>query len=58
MRRFRREGKSKVKMGERIREIFWTARGVRQRCPMSPYLFNLMLAGVEDMLRRRDSGEE
>lgn len=46
MRRFRREGKSKVKMGERIREIFWTARGVRQRCPMSPYLFNLMLAGV------------
>lgn len=45
MRRFRREGKSKVKMGKRIREIFWTARGVRQQCPMSPYLFNLMLAG-------------
>lgn len=33
-------------------EGFWTVRGVRQGCPMSPILFNLVLADLEEELRK------
>lgn len=38
---------SKVKVGDRQGESFWTVRGVRQSCP--PSLFTLLLADVEEM---------
>lgn len=37
-------------MGRKARD--WTARGVRQGCPKSPILFNLVLADLEEELRK------
>lgn len=47
-----RETRSRVRVGEKVGESFWTARGVRQGCPMSPYLFNLMVVDIEEVLRK------
>jgi len=46
-----RETKSRVKIGGELGESFWTARGVRQRCPLSPMLFNIVIADLEVMGR-------
>lgn len=45
---------SKVKVGDRQGESFWTVRGVRQGCP--PNLFTLLLADVEEMFGNGDWG--
>jgi len=29
-------------------EEFWTERGVRQGCPMSPILFNILMSDIEE----------
>lgn len=42
------ETKSTVKMGEEEGNSFWTAKDVRQRCPLNSTLFNLMLADIEE----------
>lgn len=39
-------------MGQR----FWTARGVRQECPLSPNLFSLLIADLEEKMVRRGKG--
>lgn len=44
--------KSKIRTGESIRENFWTAREVRQECPLSPLLFNIMMADLEETMGR------
>lgn len=31
---------------------FWTRREIRQECPLSPDLFNLMMTDLEDYLRK------
>jgi len=37
---------------------FWTARGIRQRCPLSP-LFNILMADLEKEMRKvNGKGEE
>lgn len=33
-----REAKSRVKIGRKVREEFWTAKGVKLGCPLSPLL--------------------
>lgn len=47
-----RETRCRVRIGREEGEGFWTARGVRQGCPMSPILFNLVLADLEEELRK------
>ena len=47
-----RETLSRVKVGGEIGEGFWTAKGLRQGCPLSPILFNLLIADVEEEIRK------
>lgn len=42
-----RKTRSKVRVEEDMGESFWTARGVRQGCRLSPVLFNLLIADTE-----------
>lgn len=41
-----------MRVGEKMGEEFWTARGVRQGCPLSPLFFNIFLADLEEELGR------
>lgn len=47
-----RETKSRVGTGEVVREKFWTARGVKQGCPQSPLLLNILLADAKKVMGR------
>lgn len=44
---------SKVKAEGEIEGKFWTARGVKQGCPLSYKLFALLLADLDERLERR-----
>ena len=54
--RIYRETKSKVKIGKNYTESFWTEKGVRQGCLLSPLLFILLIADIEKYLRKRQEG--
>lgn len=45
-----RKTKSRIRAGRKIGEKFWTARGVRQECPLSPLLFNVLIADMEEVM--------
>jgi len=45
-----------VRTEEEISESFMTRRGVRQWCVLSPILFNLYMAGINEELRNRKIG--
>jgi len=42
-----RETKSSVRIAGEVGKGFWTAKGVRQGCPLSP-MFNLLIANLEE----------
>lgn len=48
------ETKSRVKIGREIEKEFWIGRRIRQGCPLSPSLFNILIANLEEKLK---SGE-
>jgi hypothetical protein len=44
--------RNKVKVGEKEGEWFETTKGERQGCPLSPLLFTIYVADVDEMLRK------
>jgi len=51
-----RETVSRVRMEEEKGGRFWTGRGVRQECPLSPCLFTLLLADMDEELEKGSWG--
>lgn len=47
-----RETRSRMRVGGERSEQFWTGRGVKQGCPLSPGLFNLLTADLEEEMRK------
>lgn len=46
------ETRSRIRVGKEVGESFWTVRGVRQGCPLSPLLFNVLLADLEEEIEK------
>ena len=51
-----RETNSRVKVVKETKKAFWTWKGVRHGCPLSPILFNILTVDVEEE-RRKGTGE-
>jgi len=45
-----KETKNRVRITGEVGEYFWTAREMRQECPLSPMLFILLIADLEEKM--------
>lgn len=50
------ETRNKIRVNGKISEKFWTTRGLRQGCPLSPTLFSLYTGNLKEKLRRGQAG--
>lgn len=50
------ETKSVVRVGGRMGKKFWTEKRVKQECPLSAILFNLLIANIEKGLGKNKVG--
>lgn len=44
-----RKTRNRIKIGKEFSKIIWSERGIRQECPLSPKLFNLVTADLKEM---------
>lgn len=51
-----KETRNRIRVNGKISNVFWTTRGLRQGCPLSPVLFSLYTADLEEKLRRGQAG--
>lgn len=52
-----RETRSRVRLGGGVGERFLAGRGVKQGCPLSPLLFNVLLADMKEEMGKVKWGE-
>lgn len=45
--------KNTVRVQDKVSGWFWTGRGMRQGCPLNPILFSILIADVEEEMKRR-----
>ena len=51
-----KETACKIEVDEKQSNIFWTNKGLRQGCPLSPLLFAIYIADYEKILREAQDG--
>lgn len=44
--------KNTVRVQDKVSGWFWTGRGMRQGCPLNPILFSILIADVEEEMKR------
>lgn len=47
-----RETRNRMRIGGKSSEVFWTGRGVKQGCLVSPGLFNILIAGLREVMKK------
>ena len=47
------ETENRIRIGDKYTKTFWAERGVRQGCPLSPVLFTVFMADLEEVLKKR-----
>lgn len=47
-----RKKRSRVRVERKVGEEFWTVKGIRQGCSLSPLFFNILIADLEEELAK------